>query len=349
MFFVTTVVCPGLSWIMYETISRLVVAGWTVPSSSDGTTYNASGNVFTNGHLYGQNTITPGSPLNGNAWWRLRHPLGSCELLFHHHLTTNADAYTVRYSVAGFTGGAPDATTPPTATDQVYVFGDTGSFQNIIAGTSTGRFGRHVVHHVVGDADEDYAWAVFGTQNASPDTQEFLWFFDRVTGLEDPLDDSTVVGFAPCAAIGTLLNGGDFWTPAGSTARAFSFMSEWSSRQLQMRVHSLIVPSLFPSNASPFLTGANPYTGLVEFHPGALWWWRRPVGATMPANTTIPSRSPLKGRSRLFYGPFSASFGTHTPMYVTRINDAFLPVRLGNTVDSGTVLLRWQLGVPPRW
>jgi hypothetical protein len=348
MFSVTTHVCAGLSWVMYEMVSRLVVSGWTVPASSDGTTYNASGNVFTNGHLYSQSTVTAGSPLNANAWWRLRHPSGACELLFHHSISTNADAYTVRYSAAGFTGGTPNATTAPTATDEVYVFGSSGNFQNIVGGSSTGRFGRHVVQMVVGDADEDYVWAIYGSQNSQPDTQAFLWFFDRVTGLEDPSDDPTVVGFSACGQLATILGGGDNWTPASSTPKAYAFMSEWRVREVQMRAHSLVAPSLYASSSSQFATGANPYTGLVEFHPGPLSWWRRPVG-TMPTNTTIPVRSPLKGRSRLFYGPFSASFGTHTPQYVTRINDAFLVVRAGSAVDSGVVLLRWQLGVPPRW
>lgn len=88
----------------------LKAAGWTVPSSSDGTTYNSSGDQITVA------TSGAGGMANNSAWFVIREPGGRREWCFQRG-TTN-QVWRVKYSaLARFTGGSPGATRVPSATD----------------------------------------------------------------------------------------------------------------------------------------------------------------------------------------------------------------------------------------
>lgn len=93
--------------------------GWTVGSSSDGTTYNASGDQITSGGS------GAGGFNNDSAWVRLVAPDGTREILLQR--TGDADSANVVFSFGSnaFTGGSPDATTRPFATSEVGVVGPT--------------------------------------------------------------------------------------------------------------------------------------------------------------------------------------------------------------------------------
>lgn len=87
-------------------------ANWKVPSSGDGlAAYSAVGDVITNGGA-GANGMA-----NPSAWFRLQAPGGAHEWLFQRG--ANSRTWTVLFSVARFSGGAPNATTRPTAVDEV--------------------------------------------------------------------------------------------------------------------------------------------------------------------------------------------------------------------------------------
>jgi hypothetical protein len=109
--------------VMFRLKKLLKAVGWTVPSSSDGTTYNASGDQIT----------TDGSGAGGldnnYAWYRLQDPGGLREFVFQR--STNEYTWKSYYSAAAkFSGGSPDATTLPTATDGQQVIGTGGSFDS---------------------------------------------------------------------------------------------------------------------------------------------------------------------------------------------------------------------------
>ena len=92
--------------------TRLVAAGWSVIASGDGrSAYGASSDVITA-------DSGAGSLDASGAWMRLRMGGGATrELLFVRG--SSSTTWTVRYSAAGFSGGAPvNATTAPTAADQ---------------------------------------------------------------------------------------------------------------------------------------------------------------------------------------------------------------------------------------
>lgn len=98
---------------MFHLKQLLKLAGWTVPTSSDGLTYNPSGDQIT----------TQGSGAGGmdnvNAWFVIQSPDGH-SWAFQRGLVPNLnsqDWWILVSRAAGFVGGTPDVATPPTATD----------------------------------------------------------------------------------------------------------------------------------------------------------------------------------------------------------------------------------------
>ena len=101
---------------MYTFKELLKTAGWTVPSSSDGTTYNSSGDQITSG------ASGAGGLANNSAWFRLRDPGGVKEITIQRG-TLNT-YYRIKYSfLAKFSGGSPSATQTPSATDEFLMLG----------------------------------------------------------------------------------------------------------------------------------------------------------------------------------------------------------------------------------
>jgi len=95
----------------------LKTAGYTVPASSDGTTYNAAGDQIT---VAGSGA---GGMDNNRAWFRIQDPAGEREWTFQ-RATTLHYQWRVKYSALdGFTGGSPGITETPSATDEAILFG----------------------------------------------------------------------------------------------------------------------------------------------------------------------------------------------------------------------------------
>lgn len=100
----------------YRLKEVLKAAGWTIPSSSDGTTYSAVADVVTS------STTGAGGLFNTNAWFRVQEPGGRREFVVQH--TNASTAYRVKYSaMAKFTGGSPGAARVPSATDEQVIAG----------------------------------------------------------------------------------------------------------------------------------------------------------------------------------------------------------------------------------
>ena len=100
---------------MRALLDAALAAGWTVPSSSDGLTYNSTGNQITT-------DSGAGSFANTGAWARLRQPGGGREILVQRG--TTSVLWRVLYSVAGFTDGTlAGITQVPTGTDQQFLIG----------------------------------------------------------------------------------------------------------------------------------------------------------------------------------------------------------------------------------
>lgn len=139
---------------IFSVKTLLKAAGWTVPRSSDGTTYNSSGDQITSG-LSGANGMN-----NTSAWFVIQEPGGRRQYVFQRG--ASALIWTIRFSeLAKFTGGTPNATTPATATDQAVVWNAATLF----------------------DADGTYRFHTVCDGVAIPGSNVYMfWFAAHVTG-----------------------------------------------------------------------------------------------------------------------------------------------------------------------
>lgn len=136
----------------YRLKAALIARGWTVPSSSDGTTYNSSGDQISSGAA-GANGLG-----NANAWFRIKCPAtGTREFVFQR---VSAAAWRIKYSVAGFTAGSPSATRVPSATDEVVIIG--GGTDAAPTGGTWGSVDATAQkwNVITGDASEGYSFTV---------------------------------------------------------------------------------------------------------------------------------------------------------------------------------------------
>lgn len=298
--------CANLSDAIRRMKNALVAAGWSVMASSDGTTYGASSDVIT-GYWTGVNP-SPGSISNGNAWLRLRMPggAGQPEILIKHSSGANTDGWQVRYSPsAGFTGGTPNATTAPTATDSMSIAGnDTGTFQAYYLGSLISVNQNLTGHWIVGDATEQYAF-LFITSTSGRSDLSGLFGLDRCTNLQPGDTDPSIIFFgAGQTALLNILSMGvaNRWTPGdGNNLGAYGFQKGYdASLEAQMKVHSLgLFPQVIRGTTDCPFDAWNPYTGRQEYYNNC-WWVRTMEGSVPPANTQIRRVTPIKGKSRVF-------------------------------------------------
>jgi hypothetical protein len=109
---------------------------WTVPSSSDGTTYFSASDGLTTG------ASGAGGLANSNAWFVVQIPGGTKQFCFQRG-TTN-QVWRVKYSfLAGFSGGTPGISRVPSATDERVLLGGgtdaAPTFSNLF-GTADGGY-----------------------------------------------------------------------------------------------------------------------------------------------------------------------------------------------------------------
>lgn len=109
--------------IVFNLKAALVAGGWTVISSSDGTTYNASGDQITH------NGTGAGGMGNARSWFVIRQP-GANQREF--CIQRSSDSSTTNYNFrlkysggpsTGFVAGTPSATQTPSATDENILLG----------------------------------------------------------------------------------------------------------------------------------------------------------------------------------------------------------------------------------
>lgn len=128
--FTKHIISTDVGVVLFHLKTTLITAGWIVKSSSDGTTFNTTGDQITSPNA------GAGGFSNLNAWIRIQMPSVNGivrELTFQRTASTT---YTFKYSFsAKFTTGG-SATATPTATDQQSISGSTGNDTvHIIANT----------------------------------------------------------------------------------------------------------------------------------------------------------------------------------------------------------------------
>lgn len=97
---------------MFRLKKLLKTAGWTVLASADGLSYSSSSDIITS------DGVGAGGLDNASSWFRITDPDAVREYVFQRG-AANSYSWAWLYSAGDkFTGGSPDATTRPTATDE---------------------------------------------------------------------------------------------------------------------------------------------------------------------------------------------------------------------------------------
>lgn len=171
------------SEIVWELKQLLVAAGWTVTSSSDGTTYSSSADVLT----------TAADLDNDLSWFVVQSPAGKAWCFQLENATTDPTDWRVKYSrAAGFIIGSPSATQVPSASDQVIMLGggsdavptfatlfDAAGTQNVAIGAHDGGL---------------YGWYLIGYEDGLK-PQTFI-FYDPLLPGSYPSEDTDPFVFA---------------------------------------------------------------------------------------------------------------------------------------------------------
>lgn len=123
--------------VYYQLKEALVAEGWVVVSSSDGTTYNASGDQLT----------TAGTFAGNRAWFQIRNPASTLWIVIQMDSLSTKRSIRMKVARAAFSSGSPGATQVPataTATDEFVVLGAgtdaSPTFQAVIPATGTLRY-----------------------------------------------------------------------------------------------------------------------------------------------------------------------------------------------------------------
>jgi len=163
---------------IYNLKTLLKLVGWTVPRSSDGSTYNSSGDQISSGGS------GAGGMDNARAWFIVQAPSGGKQFCFQRQNTVGANSsypWRMKYSRnVGFSGGSPSATVTPSAADEQILLGAgtdaSPTFATLFATTTDGGFR----HQLLADNANGYSFASFAWVNASAlPTHGFL--FDSLT------------------------------------------------------------------------------------------------------------------------------------------------------------------------
>jgi len=136
--------------------------GWTVLSSSDGTTYNASGDQISS------SGSGAGGMDNTSAWFRIEDPASLREYVFQRG--TQHYSWRGLYSASdGFTGGTPNATIAPTATDQQGIIKAATTYQTMFPTSGSWR-----AHIAAQDAAHNGVYVWWCCVNVSTAEEMFL-------------------------------------------------------------------------------------------------------------------------------------------------------------------------------
>jgi hypothetical protein len=246
--------------MIYLLLTTLLSAGWTVPSSSDGTTYNASGNQLTG------SGSGAGGLGNTSAWFVVRDPSGRREFCFQRG-TANT-SFRAKYSaLSKFSGGSPSATRVPAATDEQVILGAgsdaSPTYVAHFVASPTGRF--HVV--TTDTAENGVFWFWYAQINSSIVTQCFMLHDALKAGTTRASDadpcyvaNNAAAGASSTMTFANLVTAGKAWTRYGLSGAA------WAT--------SLVGPAAVGTFFGPASGGvANPYSGeddAVECLVGAL-------------------------------------------------------------------------------
>lgn len=182
----TTAQLPATGAIaMYTLKTALKAAGWTVKKSSDGTTYNSTGDQITTG------ASGAGGLANSKAWFVIEMPSSTRQICIQR--TAANTTYRIKYSgAAGFTGGSPGATQTPSATDEIVVLGS-GTDASPTGGSTFTTDNTYRMNFAVGESAEGYSFYMICNTTGSTTLTSMMLFDVMLTGSYSPSDTDPYV------------------------------------------------------------------------------------------------------------------------------------------------------------
>lgn len=251
--------------------TALKAQGWTVPRSSDGTTYNAAGDQIT------QAGTSAGGMSNAFAWFVIQEPSGVRQWCFQRATgvaPTGNENWRIKASgAAGFTGGSPGATQTPSATDEVILLGAGTDAAPTMAQLMSGAVNGTRQNIGVGQVGERYAWYMLLT-NVGLTTTNALLMHDtlQANGYVSADTDPCVYVVMPNTA--TVLSNAQA-SPV-NTARAYlGAVATANFVGMSLPVYGAYVnTSAFPGGVS-----TSPWNGKDVAVPQM---WTRPANSTAP-------------------------------------------------------------------
>lgn len=227
--------------------TRAKLAGFTVPASSDGLTYNSSGDQITG---FGTGA---GGMANNSAWFILQAPDGIRQWVFQRGNTN--PAWRIKYSAsAKFTGGTPSATRVPSATDEGTALHGSGTdasptYANLFNTDGSYRF------HMMFDNAAPYGWyaVAYPVGGFSGTSGLVVMLFDPLTNT-DALDVDPCINYiSPTNETGGGLGLGSFGVAASAP---WGWLKKGMAGEGFVRIpaatyaigNSAVVPSGLPSN-----------------------------------------------------------------------------------------------------
>jgi hypothetical protein len=168
--------------------TSLKAAGWTVLKSSDGTTYNASGDQITQG------ATGAGGMRVIKAWFVITQPgaaFGSTRSLLIQNADATGTSFRIKYSAgAGFSGGSPAALVTPSAADEVAILGAGTDAAPTFATLFTTAYGNTapVRQQIMCNNAAPYEWYSVSYLQGGGDTIQLMMCDVMTTGSFDVLD-----------------------------------------------------------------------------------------------------------------------------------------------------------------
>jgi len=235
----------------------LVQSGrWSVPRSSDGTTYGES------------DLITDASKIVANAWWVVQSTSGQSWCLQAINLGGTTATWRVKHSrAAGFTGGAPSSTVTPSAADELVVRGGgtdaapTGEIVFADAGAGLSAIAK-IVFGVV-DRDSDAFYLTYKDRGVGGGAAQSLHQFFCDPFADAHVDDAYPYWFscAPGSTTVSLGYGDQSFSSGETQSTQWAYYSDgagtWTARKTIAEK---------PWNAIPNTSSVNPITGAIELH-----------------------------------------------------------------------------------
>lgn len=240
---------PGAA-IMFEIKRFLKTVGWTIPSSSDGTTYNASADQITSA------ASGAAGMDNALAWFRMRDPGGTREWTIQRATSSSEQNWRIKYSaVSKFSGGSPSATQTPSAADEAIIWGSGTDASPTMATMFPSGSDPTYVHCVAytNATNTVYPFFILGT-DVGAGTGRFFWCHDAIVGGPSADADKSVQ---------IITGNGTMPTLANLTTTTGNICSAWYKHGLAGANYGETPACKYTQTSDMYPDGSavNPYTG----------------------------------------------------------------------------------------